>query len=110
MSTRYRVIWTESAVRDVESILSYVSTHGGLLNARRLNERLEKAISALDTSPARCRIVPELRSEGLTMYRELTVRPYRIMFRVYGNEVVLLSVFDGRRDLGELLLERVLGD
>jgi toxin ParE1/3/4 len=109
VSARYRVIWTESAVRDFEAILSYMTTHGGLLNARRLNEKLDRAISALDTSPARCRTVSELRSEGLITYRELIVRPYRIMFRIYGNEVVLLSVFDGRRDLAELLLERVLG-
>jgi toxin ParE1/3/4 len=110
VSTRCRVVWTESAVRDFEAILAYVTTHGGLLNARRLNEKLDKAISSLDASPARCRTVPELRSEALTMYRELIVRPYRVMFRVYGKDVVLLSVFDGRRDLAELLLERVLGD
>jgi hypothetical protein len=32
------------------------------------------------------------------------------MFRIHGRAVVLLSVLDGRRDLAELLLERVLAD
>jgi len=108
VSLRYRVVWTESAARDYESVLDYVAAHSGLLNAQHLDAKLDKAISVLDTSPARCRIVPELRLEGLTAYRELIVRPYRIMFRIHGKDVVLLSVFDGRRDLAELLLERVL--
>jgi hypothetical protein len=30
------------------------------------------------------------------------------MFAVRGSEVVLLTVLDGRRDLGELLIERAL--
>jgi Plasmid stabilization system protein len=110
LSSRYRIVWTESAARDYESLLSYVATHSGLLNAQRLDHKLDKSIAALDTSPARCRIVPELRAEGLTIYRELIVRPFRIMFRLHDNDVVLLSVFDGRRDLAELLLERALGD
>ena len=58
--------------------------------------------------PARCRVVPELREEGIDAYRELVIRPYRIMFRIHGSEVVLLAVVDGRRDLQELLLERTL--
>lgn len=101
-------MWTEAAAGDYEGILTYVAVRSGVLNARRLNEKLDRAISSLDTSPARCRIVPELRAEGLEMYRELIVRPYRILFRTYDKDVVLLAVVDGRRDLVEFLLARVL--
>jgi toxin ParE1/3/4 len=108
VSARHRVVWTEAAASDYESILVYVATRGGLLSARSLNEKLQGSIESLSASPTRCRIVPELRAEGLPMYRELIVRPYRVMFRIHDREVVLLAVMDGRRDLAELLLERAL--
>lgn len=104
----YRVIWTEIAASDYESILAYLAAHAGVRAAVRLDEKLDQAIASLDTSPTRCRIVPELRLEGLDVYRELIVRPYRIMFRLRGKAVVLLAVVDGRRDLEELLIERAL--
>ena len=54
------------------------------------------------------RIVPELHAEGIDAYRELLVGPYRIMFGLRGTDVVMLAAVDGRRDLGELLIERAL--
>jgi toxin ParE1/3/4 len=110
VSARYRVVWTESAAGDYESILGSVASSSGRLNAQRLDKKLDRAISRLDTSPARCRVVPELRAEGLDAYRELIVRPYRIMFCMRDGAVVILAVVDGRRELAELLIGRALLD
>lgn len=103
-------MWTDTALRDYESILSYVARASGILRARQLDAKLGRGISRLDTEPARCRIVPELREEGIDSYRELVIRPYRLMFRIDGRVVTLLAVVDGRRDLQELLLQRALED
>jgi GrpB-like predicted nucleotidyltransferase (UPF0157 family) len=35
-------------------------------------------------------------------------RPYRIVYRISGNTVVVLAVLDGRRDLQDVLLERLV--
>ena len=93
----------------MESLLVYVATHTGPLRARQLHDSLMKKIDALDVE-ARCRIVPELQQEGVDAYRELVIRPYRVMFRIRGRDVVLLAVVDGRRDLQEVLLARTLED
>ena len=45
---------------------------------------------------------------GVSAYRELVDGPYRGAFRVRGREVVLLAVLDGRRDLEELLVARLI--
>ena len=58
--------------------------------------------------PLRCRLVPELEAEGIDGYREHLVGPYRVVFAVRGSRAVLLTVLDGRRDLGELLIARAL--
>jgi toxin ParE1/3/4 len=110
VTRRFHVVWTEAAARDYEAVLQYVASEGGALDAARLDKKLDKAIAALDTSPGRCRVVPELRAEGLDAYRELIVRPFRIMSRIRGDAVVILAVVDARRDLAELLFERALAE
>jgi len=40
-------------------------------------------------------------------YRELIVRPWRIIYRFDAQRVYVLGVLDGRRDLASLLLERL---
>ncbi len=110
MTSQFRIIWTEVAIADVEGIVDYVALHDCLAAAEKLYGKLETAIGSLVTAPLRGRIVPELRAEGLEMYRELVVSKYRVLFRVRGREVVLLGVIDGRRDLAELLLQRAMGD
>jgi plasmid stabilization system protein ParE len=52
--------------------------------------------------------VPELKSVGVTEYRELIVSPYRVFFRIYENEVGVVGVLDGRRDLEETLIRRAM--
>ena len=58
--------------------------------------------------PRRCRQVPELLDIGLFEYREIIERPYRLVFRSAGREDVILAIFDGRRDLEELLIQRAI--
>jgi toxin ParE1/3/4 len=41
-------------------------------------------------------------------WRELVVRPYRLVYRVGSDAVVVLAVFDGRRDLEDVLLDRLV--
>jgi hypothetical protein len=36
------------------------------------------------------------------------VRPYRLVYRIEGNSVNVLALFDGRRDLEDILFERML--
>jgi toxin ParE1/3/4 len=76
--------------------------------AERLYAQITHGVASLQTMPPRCRVVPELEAEGIESYRELLVGPYRLMFAVRGGAVILLTAVDGRRDLGELLIERAL--
>jgi toxin ParE1/3/4 len=108
VSGSFTLTWTRSAVDDLLSIIDYVVDRDGAEAAERLYAQITDGVAALETLPFRCRIVPELEAEGIETYRELLVGPYRLMFAVRQSEVVLLTAVDGRRDLGELLLERAL--
>jgi toxin ParE1/3/4 len=108
VNPRFTVQWTQAAVDDLLSILDYLVDRDGTEAAERLHGQITHGVAALETMPLRCRVVPELEAEGIDGYRELLVGTYRLMFAVRGAEVVLLTVLDGRRDLGELLIERAL--
>lgn len=108
MSDRFSVHWAQTAVDDLLSILNYVGHRDGAEAAQRLYGQMTREVASLGTMPFRCRVVPELEAEGIDGYRELLVGPYRLMFAVRGGQVVLLTALDGRRDLGELLIERAL--
>jgi len=108
VSDRFTVRWTQTAVDDLLSIIDYVADRDGTEAAEHLYGQITHGVAGLQTMPLRCRVVPELEAEGIDGYRELLVGPYRLMFAVRGGEVVLLTVLDGRRDLGELLIARAL--
>jgi toxin ParE1/3/4 len=105
---RFIVQWTQTAVEDLLSIIDYVVDRDGAVAAERLYGQITHVVAGLETMPLRCRVVPGLQAEGVDGYREVLVDPYRLMFTVRGSDVVLLTAMDGRRDLGDLLIERAL--
>jgi len=104
---RFRVQWAEAAARDLEELVSFIAMDSEL-DADRVLSRLEARSATLESSPGRGRLVPELARFGMRTWRELVVRPYRLIYRIEGDTVNVLAVFDGRRDLEDLLLERLL--
>ena len=108
MSDRFTVQWTQTAVNDLLSIIDYVVDRDGTEVAERLYGQITHGVAGLETIPLRCRVVLELEAESIDGYRELLMGRYRLMFAVRGAAVVLLTVLDGRRDLGELLIDRAL--
>ena len=104
---RFRVIWAEAAARDLEEIVAFVA-EDPVTSAERLLSTLRAKAASLETVPMRGRVVPALSRFSMRSWREIVVRPYRIVYRVSGDSVTVLAIFDGRRDLEDLLLERLL--
>ena len=104
---RFRVEWAEVAVRDLEEITAFVALDSEQ-GAERMLRRIEDRAATLESTPAQGRVVPELARFQIRTWRELVVRPYRLIYRVEGDGVIVLAVFDARRDLEDLLLERLL--
>jgi toxin ParE1/3/4 len=103
----FRVQWAEAAVRDLEELMSYIAADSPL-NTERILDKLEKRAQTLESTPVRGRVVPELAHFGIRNWRELIVKPYRVIYRIDEDTVNVLAVLDGRRDLQDLLLERLI--
>ncbi|KPH05576.1 plasmid stabilization protein [Rhizobium acidisoli] len=58
--------------------------------------------------PARGHIPKELTSIGMTEYRELHHKPWRMIYRIIGTKVVVYCVVDGRRDMQAFLERRLI--
>ncbi len=99
------VRWTEMAAEDLASILVYFADDTPR-RAVEILDRIESRAASLRTFPMRGRVVPELRWHGITTFRQLVEKPWRIICRVNGAKVLVYAVVDGRRSLEDLLLER----
>ncbi len=71
-------------------------------------EQIEKAFHSLSEHPQRGNSPKELLDIGIREYREIFFKPYRIIYRVMGDNVYVLVIADGRRDMQALLLRRLL--
>jgi toxin ParE1/3/4 len=105
----HEVSLTKDAERDLEDIYLYIAEHDSQVNADHVLERLTQAAEALGTSPDRGSHVSELRSLGISEYRQVLFKPYRLIYRVHAQQVVVYVIVDGRRDMGSLLARRLLG-
>jgi toxin ParE1/3/4 len=107
VAPRFRVLWTEQASADLADIIRYIALDS-LQNATRVYKRIRTRANALKTFPERGHVLPELVELGVTDYRELSIPPFRMVYRVSDKTVFVQAVLDGRRDLKQILSERLL--
>jgi len=98
----------ETAERDLYEIHLYVESHDGPERADALLDGLERAVASLAKMPERGHFPPELERIGIREYREIHFKPFRIVYAIRGNTVIVCCVLDGRRDMQTLLEERLL--
>ena len=109
MSRRiYRIEWAEVARRDLLGIVDYLAGRNPGAAAATL-EMLQRKASTLRAAPHRGRVIPELHRLQMREYRELIIAPYRLIYRINGHRVLVLGVLDSRRNLEDVLLERLGG-
>jgi toxin ParE1/3/4 len=105
---KYRVLLTDDAVHDLEEIDDYISEHDSPQSADYLFNQIEELIPTLADFPDRGAFPKELLSLGIKEYREVFFKPYRIIYRVIGADVIAYMIADGRRDMQTLLQRRML--
>ncbi|HET9555069.1 MAG TPA: type II toxin-antitoxin system RelE/ParE family toxin [Anaeromyxobacteraceae bacterium] len=90
-----KVVLTPRAHARLEAIHDFVAAQDPA-SADRLVAKLHARMAALGSLPRRGRLVPELPGSGL---REVVEGHFRIVYRLSGDEVQILTVFDGRLPL-----------
>jgi len=89
------IIWTESALADLESIAEYIALDNPNAASKFIADVFLKT-DRLECFPDSGKIVEELSEFN---YRELLVRPIRVLYKLVQNEVIILGVIRQERDL-----------
>jgi toxin ParE1/3/4 len=105
---KYIVFLIDKAEVDLYDIYRYAAQNDSFENADRLLGKIEETIIKLSIMPLRGHIPPELESIGVLEFREVFLKPYRIIYQVIKSNVYVHCILDGRRDLQDLLQQRVL--
>jgi toxin ParE1/3/4 len=93
---------------DLWEIYRYVARNDSIEKADRLIDNIEKTIVTLEILPFRGNYPPELERIGVLEFREVFFKPYRIIYQIMKSIVYVHCILDGRRDLPDLLQNRLL--
>lgn len=107
MDPTYQVIWTHVAECDLKEIIEYISLDRPQV-ALKILKKIKDKTSDLYNLPERGRIVPELQSQGILQYRELVIPPWRLIYKVLDQTIIVLSVIDSRQNVEDILLNRMI--
>jgi addiction module RelE/StbE family toxin len=107
MPKKYFVKWTAPAREDINEIIDYISLTNPSYAVKVL-DKIEDHVKQLDILPGRYRIVPVLERYGYLLYREIIVEYWHIIYKIENNFVYIMLVVDGRRNLEDLILKKIV--
>ena len=105
---KYRVRIVQEAEEDLAELVDYIAQYDSVERANFVLEKLLTHCERLEQHPERGHFLPELRSLGIKIYREVHFKPYRVIYEVIGREVFVLLIVDGRRSMQTILERRLI--
>lgn len=88
-----RLKWTNEALMRLFEMEDFISQDSPERAGKFVDQIIEHA-KTLSDKPLRGRTVPEISNPDI---RELIFKKYRIVYRVKGNSLYILTVFEGHR-------------
>ena len=90
-----RIVWTDPAIDDLTQIMDYIARDSPRY-ALHVGERIYEAAGKLELGPRAGWIVPEF---GLDHFREVLMRPYRLIYEIRNGGCYIVAVIHASRDL-----------
>lgn len=98
-----RLKWTETAISDLDHIASFISRDSPRYAANVIR-KIHQVCEQLTTLPVTTGAVPEVNDPDV---RQVHAFSYRVILRVRGDEIIVVAVFHGARDISQLLPARL---
>jgi len=108
-SAKFGVLLTQGAEQDLEAVQDYIAEFDRVANANRVLDAVMDVVESLSRFPERGSYPKELVSLGIKEYRQTFFKPYRVIYRVTGSQVIIALIADRRRDMQTVLARRLLG-
>lgn len=104
---KYTVELTRSAEADLNNLIEWIAGNDSTEHALHVLHQIQTKLKSLSQQPERGSIPAELRNLGIDRYRQIFFKPYRIIYRVKDQRVIVYLLADGRRDMTTLLQRRL---
>lgn len=104
---KYEVLWTQSAIFDLEQIVEYIKIDSENTAKKIFSELREKG-NTLYYFPNKGKVVPELQSIGIVKYRELIHKRWKIVYKTQESKVYILLIVDSSQNLETVLFQRLI--
>jgi toxin ParE1/3/4 len=105
----FEVLLTEGAEQDLEGIHDYITEFDTVAKANDMLDAVMHVVESLSRFPERGTYPRELVGLGIKEYRQTFFKPYRVIYRVIGSQVIIYMTADGRREMQTELARRLLG-
>ncbi len=99
----FRIVWTDHAWTDLDQIADYIAK-GSKAYASAFVRQIIARADTLELFPFAGAIVPEINRDDI---RETFIKKYRMIYQVVINEVRILAVVHGARELPTTIVDRV---
>jgi toxin ParE1/3/4 len=90
-----KVVWTDTAKNHLDAIYNFIAQDSPAY-AKRMVDRLTRRSQKIGNFPLSGRSVPEYEMEQI---REVIEGPYRIIYYINVDQIDVLAVFHGARDI-----------
>jgi plasmid stabilization system protein ParE len=107
-----KIEWTPDGVDSLNEILDYYRDKAGENVANAIYDKLIKEIELLELEEIKTKQTQELKDIGIYDVYELSIRPWKVYYKISSNNkrVHILFVLDGRRNLEEVLISKVINN
>jgi plasmid stabilization system protein ParE len=99
--TTKRIKFSKQAKKDIIEIFNFISLNNPQ-NTKQFKDKLIQKCKEILVFPNSGRLVPELNQ---TIFREIIYKGYRIVYLATHNDIIILTIFNGRILLDPDLLE-----
>ncbi len=97
------VVWSKPAKVDLKAIHDYIKLESNFY-AKKVTDEIIELSETLYSLAERGRVVPEI---GDPMVRELFVYSYRLIYEIQENQINILAVIHGKRDISAISLDEL---
>jgi len=105
-----KIEWTPDGIDSLNEILEYYLDRAGENVANNIYEKIIKEIELLELEKIKTKRTQELKDIGILDVYELVVKPWKVYYKISENnkKAYILFVLDGRRNLEEILISKVI--
>jgi len=105
-----KIEWTPDGIDSLNEILEYYMDRAGENVSTSIYNKIIKEIELLELEEIKTKQTQELKDIGIYDVYELTVKPWKIYYKINSNnkKVYILFILDGRRNLEEILMSKII--